>query len=332
MTNLSQDNSIKKTSIMIDLVDLGSIDSRFQNVFAPAIREDAVGLTAQFTDNAEIYASVYSSTPYFTWLIKRAIALADLSEQPRDILDIGAGAGDNSTFPAATMWPEARIIATDLSPQLLVILNREAKKQEISDRLTLVCVDAMKDIFEEQSFDMVMGSAILHHLIEPVDALRAAHRVLRPGGIAIFFEPFELGYSLVANVFDRLSSESELRSDPLSPEVIHFMKSFVHDVKRRLGTDKSAPLYKEIDDKWLFTKPYFTEAAATVGFSECLIEGIQEPKQQLSKLIKTFLRIGAQTTVEALPAWAQHYCETADEMFVESAREIVAEAIVVMKK
>lgn len=318
--------------ISIDLTNLGHLDSRFENVLAPAIREEAVGLTAQFTDNAETYANAYASTPYFTWLIKRAVALADLSQAPRDILDIGAGAGDNSTFPAAEMWPEASIIATDLSAQLLAILNREAKKREVSSRLTIVCVDAMNDIFEEQSFDLVMGSAILHHLIEPLDALKAAHRVLRPGGIAIFFEPFELGYSLVANVFDRISSESTLRNEPLSPEIISFMKNFVQDIKRRLGTDKSAPLYREIDDKWLFTKPYFTEAAAKIGFSDCLIECIQEPKLQLSRYIKTFLRIGAKTTVDTLPAWAQHLCEAADEMFVESTREIITEAIVVMKK
>lgn len=332
MVLIKESSAVRHELISIDLIDLGNVDSRFEGVLAPVFRENAVGLTAQFTDNAEIYANAYASMGYFTWLIKRAVALTALSEAPRDILDIGAGAGDNSTFPAADMWPEARIVATDLSAQLLAILNREAKKREVSNRLTIVCVDAMKDIFEEESFDLAIGSAILHHLIEPLDALRAAHRVLRPGGIAIFFEPFELGYSLVANVFQRISSESDLRSEPLSPEVTHFMKNFVHDIKRRLGTDKSGPLYREIDDKWLFTKPYFMDAAATVGFSSCIIEAIHEPKLQLSKYIKTFLRIGAKTTVDTLPAWAQHLCETADEMFVESAREIITEAIVVMKK
>lgn len=319
-------------SVMVDLVDLGSMDERLSNVLAPAVREEAVGLTAQFTDNAEVYANAYASTPYFTSLIKRGVALAGMASEPRDILDVGAGAGDNSTFPAASMWPEARIVATDLSPQLLAILVKESAKHGISDRVSIVCVDAMKDIFQEESFDIVIGSAILHHLIEPLDALRMAHKVLRPGGIALFFEPFELGYALVSGIFSRIVTESELRTEKVDRTTLSFLKGFIIDVERRIGRDKSAPLYREIDDKWLFSKAYFTEAASTVGFSEVRIEGIHQPEKQLSNLIKTFLRIGAQTTIEALPDWARPYCENADSLFVESAKDIISEAIVVMKK
>lgn len=316
----------------VDLVDLGSIDPRFSNVLAPSEREEAVGLTAQFTDNAEVYASAYAATEYYTWLIKRAASLAGFYSKPTDILDIGAGAGDNSTFPAATMWPDAQIVATDLSPQLLAILNREAHKRDLSDRLTVVCVDAMKDIFKENSFDIVIGSAILHHLIEPVDALRSAHRVLRPGGVAIFFEPFELGYSLIACIFDRLVTESSLREEKLSDEVNTFLMSFINDVRRRLGRDKSDPIYREIDDKWLFSRSYLIEAARKAGFKDTVIEGIHAPQDQLSNLIKTFLRIGAQTTVEELPEWAQNHCKNADEFFVDSSKDILSEAIVIMRK
>ncbi len=44
--------------------------------------------------------------------------------------------------------------------------------------------------YDDDSFDIVFGFAILHHL-ELKHALSELHRVLKPGGYAIFAEPLE---------------------------------------------------------------------------------------------------------------------------------------------
>jgi SAM-dependent methyltransferase len=49
-------------------------------------------------------------------------------------------------------------------------------------------MDAQQLAFPDASFDLVYGGAILHHL-DYERALRGIHRVLKPGGAAVFSEP-----------------------------------------------------------------------------------------------------------------------------------------------
>jgi SAM-dependent methyltransferase len=43
---------------------------------------------------------------------------------------------------------------------------------------------------EESSFDSAICTAVLEHLEEPEQALRECHRVLKPGGVAVYSAPF----------------------------------------------------------------------------------------------------------------------------------------------
>ena len=44
--------------------------------------------------------------------------------------------------------------------------------------------------YEAESFDSALCTAVLEHLEEPEQALRECHRVLKPGGVAIYSVPF----------------------------------------------------------------------------------------------------------------------------------------------
>jgi SAM-dependent methyltransferase len=98
------------------------------------------------------------------------------------VLDVAAGTG-NASIPAAERG--ARVTASDLVPELL-----EAGRERAGDlELDWVQADAEHLPFADGSFDAVWGSAILHHL----DLKRAGEelrRVLKPGGVAVFCEPW----------------------------------------------------------------------------------------------------------------------------------------------
>ena len=52
--------------------------------------------------------------------------------------------------------------------------------------------------FDDNSFDLICGTAILHHL-DLTRAYSELARVLKPGGLAVFMEP--LGHNPLINVY-----------------------------------------------------------------------------------------------------------------------------------
>jgi ubiquinone/menaquinone biosynthesis C-methylase UbiE len=118
------------------------------------------------------------------------------SEPYGDALEIGAGTG---YFSLNLM--QAGVIgsatATDISPGMLDTLESNAKKLGL--KVKTVVTDAETLPFEDESFDLVFGHAILHHIPDLERAFGEFHRVLRPGGTVAFCgEPSRYGDLLAA--------------------------------------------------------------------------------------------------------------------------------------
>jgi ubiquinone/menaquinone biosynthesis C-methylase UbiE len=103
-----------------------------------------------------------------------------LIKQGDKVLEIGCGTGlfTEKVFNET----KAEIIATDLSEDLLEV----ARKKGLP--ITFKAEDAMKLSFDNESFDVVFGSSILHHL-DFEKSLNEIYRVLKPGGRLVFAEP-----------------------------------------------------------------------------------------------------------------------------------------------
>ncbi len=87
---------------------------------------------------------------------------------------------------------------TDIAPGMVETLERNADALGLAVT-TRVC-DAEALPFADDSFDLVIGHAVLHHIPDLDQAWREIHRVLRPGGLAVFAgEPSERGDKL-ANI------------------------------------------------------------------------------------------------------------------------------------
>lgn len=99
-------------------------------------------------------------------------------------LDYGCGHGMASVVLARA---GATVTAFDLSPGYVL----EARERAIANHVGVECVvaDGEELPFPTASFDVVWGNAILHHL-DLSRAGRELHRVLKPGGIAVFCEPW----------------------------------------------------------------------------------------------------------------------------------------------
>jgi ubiquinone/menaquinone biosynthesis C-methylase UbiE len=101
-----------------------------------------------------------------------------------DVLDFGCGHGMAAVVLARR---GARITAFDLSYGYLTEACRRARANGV--RVHFVQADGERLPFADASFDRIWGNAILHHLDLNVTA-RELRRVLRPGGVAVFCEPW----------------------------------------------------------------------------------------------------------------------------------------------
>src|SRR6266480_4838754 len=81
---------------------------------------------------------------------------------------------------------------TDISPGMLDALQANADRLGID--VDAVACDAEQLPFEDGSFDLVFGHAVLHHLPDLDHAFGEFRRVLKPGGVIAFAgEPSRYG-------------------------------------------------------------------------------------------------------------------------------------------
>ena len=114
-----------------------------------------------------------------------------------DALEIGSGTGYFS-LNLVQLGVIERLTATDISPGMLQRLAATAEALGLED-VTTVATEAEVLPFEDESFDLVFGHAVLHHIPDLDQAFAEFRRVLRPGGMIAFAgEPSRYGDQLAA--------------------------------------------------------------------------------------------------------------------------------------
>jgi SAM-dependent methyltransferase len=111
-------------------------------------------------------------------------------------LEIGAGTGYFS-LNLLQAGVVTHATCTDISPGMLNTLAANARRLELEVKTARADAESLP--FAAESFDLVLGHAVLHHLPDLGRAFSEFHRVLRPSGrIAFAGEPSRVG--------DRLAS------------------------------------------------------------------------------------------------------------------------------
>jgi len=314
------------------LVDLGDGDARFRGILTPesSLGAARVGVTAQFLDNAEAYHKAYFDVGYWRFMLGNALAAAHGLGEPRTIIDIGSGSG-NSVIPLAERFPNATILATDISPQLLAILRDFiASHTERPDRFGLVCADAAAASYREGVADLAVGAAILHHILRPERVIATCRRALRPGGWAIFFEPFEAGNAILNLTYRWVLRRATAEERELPG--MQLLQLMVADftVRQRPHDD---PIFNQLDDKWMFTRSYFERIRDEQGWAEVIVYALNVSAAPLRNQAVVHLRLGAGLEPDALPAWAWEVIDEADaETSADLKREWLQEGAVLFRK
>lgn len=139
-------------------------------------------------------------------------------EKYGDVLEIGCGTG----FFIINLWQAGlveRAYATDISSGMVDACRRNAERVGLTD-LVGKAADAEGLPFDDNSFDLVVGHAVLHHLPDVPGALAECFRVLKPGGrLVIAGEPTRLGFQLVFHVARRGTAAIIKTAEKLWPSI-----------------------------------------------------------------------------------------------------------------
>ena len=106
------------------------------------------------------------------------------------LLDFGCGWGAFTVVFAKIGY---QVDGFDLSEGNLRAARALAERQGLAGQVTLIQQTAERLAYPDQSFDVVAGMDILHHVDIPA-AIAECRRVLKPGGLAVFREPLENRY------------------------------------------------------------------------------------------------------------------------------------------
>jgi len=106
------------------------------------------------------------------------------------LLDFGCGPGDNGLRLSTIGY---KVTGFDISEANVQLANKLFERNDVTDRGHFVVSTAEKLEFAADSFDMVVGFDILHHVDIPV-AMKEVHRVLKRGGRGVFREPIEVPF------------------------------------------------------------------------------------------------------------------------------------------
>ncbi len=177
-------------------------------------------------------------------------------------LEVGAGTG---YFSLHLLMAGVTLAATctDISPGMIDALNANARRLRLDVDARVADAEALP--FEDGTFDLVLGHAVLHHLPDLDRAFAEFHRVLRPGGWIVFAgEPSRYG-DRIANVPKRVATAA-------APA----WRAAIRAGKAQAGHSDGGELNHELEqhvDVHAFTPRDLARHARRAGFEDVNVRG-----------------------------------------------------------
>ena len=153
----------------------------------------------------------------------------------KTVLDVGCGDGVNSILLAKL---GANVTGIDISPGAIAVAEKKAQVNGLSASCKFLCGPVETVDLAKNSFDIIWGDAILHHVIADLPlVMRKLTEYAKPGGVMMFGEPVNFNQTLRRIRF-MVPVETDATPDerPLEPQEIAILRQFMPDLKMRYFT------------------------------------------------------------------------------------------------
>ena len=197
------------------------------------------------------------------------------------ILDVACGSGwTTAALFCNDKLQNCKIHAFDISISGIKLLKQylnTQRKSNSKNHLELSVQDAMNMKFSNNSFDVIIGSSILHHFDHYEHFLDACFNILKPSGKAIFGEPFAIGYGIVYSAMKLASIETKVHEKSID--------KMYNDSSVRIEKSGDHMFLENLVDKHLYLPDELLEVGRNIGFRKVEIKPLNSLEDIKDELI-----------------------------------------------
>lgn len=182
------------------------------------------------------------------------------------MLEVGAGTGGFTIGLLDNVAVEAAVIS-DISPKMLAICKRRVETYLPQNQMAqYITHSGTENCFAGETFDLVIGSFVLHHILDFDNTLKQVHDWLIPGGRAIFLEPN--GTAMRAMVMTFCEVIHYFADQPAFADDLWRLISWVGGINHGLVYSGEREVLAHQEDKHFFSRPQLDLAARVAGFGD----------------------------------------------------------------
>ncbi|NNG00581.1 MAG: bifunctional demethylmenaquinone methyltransferase/2-methoxy-6-polyprenyl-1,4-benzoquinol methylase UbiE [Desulfobacteraceae bacterium] len=104
------------------------------------------------------------------------------------ILDVACGTGDVIVEALWQTHGGAVVVGVDFAPRMLKLAQAKLELSPFEDKVSLAAADALALPFHDGLFDAVTIAFGIRNIQNRLDALKAFHKALKPGGVILILE------------------------------------------------------------------------------------------------------------------------------------------------
>ena len=185
-------------------------------------------------------------------------------------LDVGAGTGN---ITGKLLKLGYTVVANDISPEMCEILRKKFSTQMYNGTLTVLNEPVENLTFEEETYDVVTGYSVLHHLPDYVNALGCLCSFLHKGGIIyIDHEASPYYWQVEANPVTGIIKDIYFHSNPIInslffgltglkvPTIDYTLSDYWHKKEHAINHQKIAQVFKQKEFQSADRQDYYETA------------------------------------------------------------------------